>query len=154
MGKVLLAAAAYLVVVAMLSRGPLGAIRILGPRVHQVLDLVLVAGLVVSPIIVARAVSHADLDTAGIIIVEALAVVLLRMATRTHYVRVPVPVPGGGIGTAKPQTEPPTTTAGGATGAPAARLSPEPVESGDGASPGAAKPPTTTAGGGAGAPPD
>jgi hypothetical protein len=143
MGKVLLAAAAYLVVVAMLSRGPLGAIRILGPRLHQVLDLVLVAGLVVSPIIVARAVSHADLDTAGIIIVEALAVVLLRMATRTHYVRVPVPVPGGGIGTAKPQTEPPPTTAAGATGAPAARPSPEPVESGDGASPGAAKPPTT-----------
>ncbi|HWC39735.1 MAG TPA: hypothetical protein VG476_14450, partial [Acidimicrobiales bacterium] len=111
MAKVLLAAAAYLVAVAVLSRGPLGALRILGPRAHQVLDFVLVAGLVVSPIIVGRVVSHADLDTAGIIIVEALAVVLLRMATRTYYVPVPRPVaaPTGErpVPKATPQTEPP-----------------------------------------------
>jgi hypothetical protein len=139
MGKVLLATAAYLVALAMLSRGPLGAIRILGPRLHRVLDLVLVAGLVASPIIVARAVSHADLDTTGIIIVEALAVVLLRMATRTHYVPVPRPAVAGGppARVAKPppvvSAAPPvtakaeTTTAGG----------------GDAAPPGAAEPATT-----------
>jgi hypothetical protein len=122
MGKVLLATAAYLVALAILSRGPLGAIRILGPRLHQVLDIVLVAALVVSPVIAARAVSHADLDTAGIIVVEALAIVLLRMATRTYYVPVPTPVPAGMGGAPPRAAEPPTgptpTTAGGGAGAP------------------------------------
>jgi hypothetical protein len=136
MGKVLLATAAYLVALAMLSRGPLGAIRILGPRLHRVLDLVLVAGLVASPIIVARAVSHADLDTTGIIIVEALAIVLLRMATRTHYVPVPRPaVAGGPAGVAKPPAvvsaappvtaKPETTTAGGGDAGPPGAAEPQ-----------------------------
>jgi hypothetical protein len=80
MGQVLLAAAAYLLVLAMLSRGPLGLVRILGPRVHQAFDLALVAGLAVSPIIV-----RGDLDIAGVIVAEALAIVLLRVALRTHY---------------------------------------------------------------------
>ena len=84
MGKVLLAAAAYLVVVAILSRGPLGLVRLLGPRLHQALDLVLVVGLAVSPIF-----ARSDLDVAGVIIAEALAVVLLRLAFRTRYVPAP-----------------------------------------------------------------
>jgi hypothetical protein len=84
MGKVLLAAAAYLVVVAILSRGPLGLVRLLGPRLHQALDLVLVVGLAVSPIF-----ARSDLDVAGVIIAEALAIVLLRLAFRTRYVPAP-----------------------------------------------------------------
>ena len=150
MGKVLLAAAAYLVAVAMLSRGPLGAIRIVGPRLHQVLDLVLVAALVVSPIIVTRVVSHADLDTAGIIIIEALAIVLLRMATRTHYVPLPRPVVAAkpppavrrddGDDTPPTPAKPAATAAGGGDGAPSEAATPH------------TEPQTATAGGGAGDP--
>jgi hypothetical protein len=81
MGKVLLAASAYLVAVALLSRGPLGLARIIGPRLHRALDLVLVVGLVVSPVI-----ARNDLDVAGAIVAEALAIVLLRLALRTRYV--------------------------------------------------------------------
>ncbi|HWC39352.1 MAG TPA: hypothetical protein VG476_12520, partial [Acidimicrobiales bacterium] len=66
--------------------GPLGAIRVLGPRLHQALDLVLVVGLVLSPI-----VARSNLDVAGVIVAEALAVVLLRLAFRTRYVPAPVP---------------------------------------------------------------
>jgi hypothetical protein len=87
MGKVLLAAAAYLVVLAMLSRGPLGPVRLLGPRLHRALDLVLVIGLAVSPIFV-----RSNLDVAGVIVAEALAIVLLRLALRTHYVPAPAAV--------------------------------------------------------------
>jgi hypothetical protein len=81
MGKVLLAAAAYLVAAAVLSRGPLGLVHIVGPRLHQALDLVLVVGLAVSPVI-----ARDNLDVAGVIVAEALAIVLLRLAFRTRYV--------------------------------------------------------------------
>jgi hypothetical protein len=87
MGKVLLAASAYLVAVALLSRGPLGLARVIGPRLHQALDLVLVVGLVVSPVI-----ARNDLDVAGVIVAEALAIVLLRLAIRTRYVPAAAPV--------------------------------------------------------------
>ena len=108
MGKVILAAAAYLVAVAVLSRGPLGAIRVLGPRLHQALDLVLVGALVASPLIVVLILGRSDLDTAGIIVAEALAVVLLRMAFRTRYVPAPVPaVAAAGTKAAPVEAEPP-----------------------------------------------
>jgi hypothetical protein len=87
MGKVLLAASAYLVAVAVLSRGPLGLARVIGPRLHQALDLVLVVGLVVSPV-----VARNDLDVAGVIVAEALAIVLLRLAIRTRYLPAAAPV--------------------------------------------------------------
>jgi hypothetical protein len=151
MGKVLLAAAAYLVAAAVLSRGPLGLAHIVGPRLHQALDLVLVVGLAVSPVI-----ARDDLDVAGVIVAEALAIVLLRLAFRTRYVpagptvrtvnaaaqpgevagepgRSAVSDEGGGAG-------PPA----GAANAAAARPSPEPGEGGDGATAPAAKPPATS----------
>jgi hypothetical protein len=167
MGKVLLAAAAYLVTVAIVSRGPLGLVRLVGPRLHQVLDLVLVVGLVVSPIF-----ARSDLDVTGVIIAEALAVVLLRLALRTRYVPAPGAIAavaarsralatdagrsaraeeiqdralaasdeGGAeapLSAAKPQR---TATAGDGDGVPAARPSPESEEGGDGAPLGAAEP--------------
>jgi hypothetical protein len=176
MGKVLLAASAYLVAVALLSRGPLGLARIIGPRLHRALDLALVVGLVVSPVI-----ARSDLDVAGVIVAEALAIVLLRLAVRTRYVPAAAPVgkvraparagavarepgrstvseAGGGVATpAEPveppdeppgAAEPPATTTGGEDGAPA-----DWEEGGDGVPPGAAKPPANTAGGGDGPPP-
>ncbi len=163
MGQVLLAAAAYLVTVALLSRGPLGLVHIVAPRLHQALDLVLVIGLAVSPII-----ARNDLDMAGVIVAEALAIVLLRVAVRTRYVpattpavtgapatqaraaaREPGPSPvweGSGArtpagATTPPATTPPATTAGGGDGAPATPRSPEPAEGEDGARSEAATPP-------------
>jgi hypothetical protein len=123
MGKVLLAASAYLVAVALLSRGPLGLVRIVGPRLHQALDLVLVVGLAISPVY-----ARSDLDWAGVIVAEALAVVLLRLAIRTRY--VPAAAAGGPVAS--------TSQAG----APAAKPG-RSAGGGDGAPPGAAKPPAT-----------
>jgi hypothetical protein len=135
MGKVLLAAAAYLVVLAMLSRGPLGAIRILGPRLHRALDLVLVVGLAVSPIIV-----RSNIDVAGVIVAEALAIVVLRLAFRTHYLPAPVPARIAGA-TSRPaapmEADPPRARVAEADGSPP----PATPGGGDGAPPGAAKPP-------------
>jgi hypothetical protein len=150
MGKVLLAAAAYLVALAMFSRGPLGAVRILGPRLHQVFDLVLVAGLVVSPLVVQRAVAGADLDTAGIVIVEALAIVLLRMSTRTHYVPARPPALAAASSGERPPLPAPADT--GAAPAPSESPPPSRVDSGDAVAPAAAEQQPTTSGGGAGAP--
>jgi hypothetical protein len=140
MGKVLLAAAAYLVGVALLSRGPLGLVHIVGPRLHQALDLVLVIGLVVSPIF-----ARSDIDVAGVILAEALAIVLLRLALRTRYVPAPA-----AIEAVAARSRALATDAGRSARAdesrdraPAARPSREPAEGGGGAPPGAAKPQTT-----------
>jgi hypothetical protein len=80
MGKALFAAAAYLMAMALFSQGPLGLVRVIGPRLHRALDLVLVVGLAVSPVFV-----RGDLDVSGVIVVEALAIVGLRLACRTQY---------------------------------------------------------------------
>ena len=142
MGKVLLAAAAYLVALAMLSRGPLGLVHMLGPRRHQALDLVLVVGLAASPVIVLLVRPGSDLDTAGIIVAEALAIVLLRLAFRTCYVRTPVPAPAGS-GYAPPVEVELTAlaTAGGGDG-PADRGASGAAEGGDEAPPEEAEPQT------------
>jgi hypothetical protein len=152
MGKVLLAAAAYLVAAAVLSRGPLGLAHIVGPRLHQALDLVLVVGLAVSPVI-----ARDNLDVAGVIVAEALAIVLLRLAFRTRYVPAAATVRtvnAAAAQAAEVAGEPGRSTvseeAAGAgpparaANAPAARPSPEPAEGADGAPPPAAKPPATS----------
>jgi hypothetical protein len=152
MGKVLLAAAAYLVAAAVLSRGPLGLAHIVGPRLHQALDLVLVVGLAVSPVI-----ARDNLDVAGVIVAEALAIVLLRLAFRTRYVpaaatvrTVKAAAAQAGEVAGEPGRSTVSEEAAGA-GPPAraanasdARPSPEPVEGADGAPPPAAKPPATS----------
>lgn len=131
MGKVLLAASAYLVAVALLSRGPLGLARVIGPRLHQALDLVLVVGLVVSPVI-----ARNDLDVAGVIVAEALAIVLLRLAIRTRYVPAAAPVrtvraaARAGAVAREPGRAVVSSEEGGGAGAPAEPIEPtEPVES-------------------------
>jgi hypothetical protein len=149
MGKVLLAAAAYLVAAAVLSRGPLGLVHIVGPRLHQALDLVLVAGLALSPVI-----ARNDLDVAGVIVAEALAIVLLRLALRTRYVPSAAPVGtmralAHAAGAAAREPGRSTVSEGDVSaGTPAATAEPP----GAAAEGGTAEPPATTAGGGVGAP--
>ncbi|HEY3702928.1 MAG TPA: hypothetical protein VGL32_11780 [Acidimicrobiales bacterium] len=151
MGKVLLAAAAYLVAMALLSRGPLGLVHIVGPRLHQALDLVLVVGLAVSPVI-----ARDDLDVAGVIVAEALAIVLLRLAFRTRYLpaaatlrRVNAAAAQAGEVAGEPGRPSVSEEGGGAepragaANAPAARPSPEQAEGGDAAPLPAAEPPAT-----------
>lgn len=99
MGMALVAAGAYLLVVALFSKGTLGLVRVIGPRLHQALDLLLVVGLVLSPVFARR-----NLDFVGVIIAEAAAIVLLRLATRTRYVAAPA-------GAAPARSAPPPTRA-------------------------------------------
>lgn len=87
----LLAAAGTMVAIAVVTDGPVGALRLLGPRAHQWADVALVVGLAVSPLAVSG-----HLDTLAIVVAEAAAVVLLRMATLTRY-RPGVPAAGGGL---------------------------------------------------------
>lgn len=87
----LLAAAGAMVAIAVLTDGPVGALRVLGPRAHQCADVGLMVGLAVSPLAVSG-----HLDTLAIIVAEAAAVILLRMATLTRY-RPSVGTPGGGL---------------------------------------------------------
>lgn len=145
MGKVLLAAAAYLVVVALVSRGPLGLVRILGPRLHQTLDLVLIVGLVISPVF-----ARSDIDVAGVILAEALAIVLLRLALRTRYVPAPAAIAAVAARSRALATDPSRSAPAEETRdrAPAAS-----DDGGGGAPPATAKPQTATAGGGDGASP-
>ncbi|HEY2429199.1 MAG TPA: hypothetical protein VGI06_09735 [Acidimicrobiales bacterium] len=161
MGKVLLAAAAYLVAMALLSRGPLGLVHIVGPRLHQGLDLVLVIGLAVSPVI-----ARNDLDVAGVIVAEALAIILLRLAFRTRYVpaaaavgtggaaaravpasrepgRSPVSEGSGSAGPPGEAAQSPAASAGDGAAAPSARRSPRTAEGGNGSPSGPAAPPAT-----------
>ncbi|MHB1486822.1 MAG: hypothetical protein ACYCZM_04620 [Acidimicrobiales bacterium] len=70
-----------------ITKGPLGATRLIGPRFHLVLDIVLATGLALSPLI-----ARSGVDAAGIITVEAAAVLLARMSLLTrHTPRVKTP---------------------------------------------------------------
>ena len=105
--------------------------------------LVLVVGLAASPVIVLLVRPGSDLDTAGIIVAEALAIVLLRLAFRTCYVRAPVPAPAGS-GHAPPVEVELTAlaTAGGGDGASGDRGASGGAEGGDEAPPEEAEPET------------
>ena len=106
MGRAILAAAAYLMALALFSQGPLGLVRVLGPRLHRALDLVLVVGLAISPVF-----ARGDLDVSGVIVVEALAIVGLRLALRTQYVPAAALVPATAAA-AEPPTARPAAEAG------------------------------------------
>jgi hypothetical protein len=82
MAGLALAGAAALGLLALLTHGPLGISELVGRRLHHTVDLVLVAFLAVSPLI-----AHSHLDVSGVILVEAAAVVLLRVSLGTVYER-------------------------------------------------------------------
>ena len=69
---------------AFVSKGPLGALRIIPRRLHVYLDLVLAAGFAVSPLLYLH-----DLQIVPIILSEAIAVLLVRMSLTTEIVPRP-----------------------------------------------------------------
>lgn len=83
---VLVASGAALAVLNACTRGPLGAIRLLGRRAHHAGDLLIIAVLALSPLLALR-----DLHLAGVIVAEVVALVLLRIEHTTRYLD-PVPV--------------------------------------------------------------
>ncbi len=80
METALLAGAGAMVAVGLLTDGPIGALRLLGPRAHQVADVGLAVGLAASPLAV-----PGHLDPLAIVTAEAVAGLYLRMATLTRY---------------------------------------------------------------------
>lgn len=69
---------------ALLTKGPLAAVRFLPKRVHLYLDLVLAVGFAFSP-----ALSPHNLQVVPIILCEAVAVLLVRMSITTQIVPPP-----------------------------------------------------------------
>ncbi len=73
---------------ALCSRGPLGLVRVVGRRAHQVIDLAILAGLAALPVLVA---SGRSVTSALVAEVGAVALARLDWATRyaapsTHHV--------------------------------------------------------------------
>lgn len=109
METALLVAAGAMIATEVLTDGPAGAVRLLGPRAHQVVDLALVVGLALSPLAV-----PGHLDTLGIVVAEAAAVVLARMVTITRYRgRVSGPPAGPDGWDVRGGLSPPGQTSGG-----------------------------------------
>lgn len=86
---VLLASGGVLAVLAAFTKGSLGAIHLIGKRLHVLLDLVVAAGLFAAPVYF---LPH--LPVIPIVISEAVAVVLVRMSFTTELVPPPRPQPG------------------------------------------------------------
>jgi hypothetical protein len=63
-----------------LTKGPAGLVRILGRRVHAVLDVLLAVGMGISPLLV-----YHHLDWVAVGFTEAVVLVQLRLATWTAY---------------------------------------------------------------------
>jgi hypothetical protein len=124
MGRAILAAAAYLIALALFSQGPLGLVRVIGPRLHRALDLVLVVGLAISPVFV-----RGDLDVSGVIVVETLAIVGLRLTLRTQYVPAPAALAPAPAAAAKPPAARPAAEAGVADETESADPAPAPARS-------------------------
>lgn len=80
MSTLALVGAIALAALPFLSAGPLGVSDLVSRRVHHGLDLVLVAFLAASPVI-----AWGHLDVAGVVTVEAAALVLLRVSLATSY---------------------------------------------------------------------
>ena len=83
---VLVVAGAVVGVFALVTKGPLAALRIIPRRLHVYLDLVLAAGFAVSPLLYMR-----DLQIIAIVLSEAVAVLLVRMSLTTEIVPRPRP---------------------------------------------------------------
>ena len=78
---VLLLAGAVVGAFALVSNGPLAAVRIVPRRLHLYLDLVVAAGFALSPLLYMH-----DLQVIPIVLSEAVAVVLVRMSLTTEIV--------------------------------------------------------------------
>jgi hypothetical protein len=76
----LLGAGAVLGVLALTARGPLGLIRICGPRLHASLDVIAGVLLALSPL-----VPHLRPGVVGIVAVEIVALAWLRVTMLTRY---------------------------------------------------------------------
>ncbi len=85
---VLLSAGCALIALAALSTGTLGAVRVLGRGVHHALDVVLIGGLVLSPLAM---LSHPN--GLAIALAESVAVLLVRIERWTNYRDPAKPVP-------------------------------------------------------------
>jgi hypothetical protein len=81
--SLLVIAAVCLALSALTARGPLGIARVCAPRVHALLDGVLAVALAAAPILPAL---RPGLE--GTVVVEIVAVGLVRVSTLTRYVRV------------------------------------------------------------------
>ncbi|MGH9062679.1 MAG: hypothetical protein ACRD0L_01645, partial [Acidimicrobiales bacterium] len=110
MGPVELASAGVVAALAAVTRGPLGALRTLPPSSHRVLDWVVGAALALSPLV---ALHH--LSVVGVVVEEAAAVVLWRLAFLGHR---PVRASVAGSGPAWPAAGPPVAVAAGTTRGP------------------------------------
>jgi len=82
----LLAAAAAFAILALTARGPLGVARLVGPRLHAVLDVAVALAIAAAP-----AVPALRPDASGIIVVEVAALAWVRLATLTRYGKAPAP---------------------------------------------------------------
>lgn len=80
MAKVLLGGATTMAALAVLSKGPLGALRLLPPVLHRGADWALAAGLAVSPLVVRH-----HLDPFGLLAVELAAGAQAWLAVTTRY---------------------------------------------------------------------
>ena len=78
----LLAAAGAFALLAITARGPLGIIRLCGPRLHGALDIAVAVALAAAPILPALRP-----DATGILVVEVAALAWIRLATLTPYTR-------------------------------------------------------------------
>jgi hypothetical protein len=112
----LLVAAGAFVVLAVTARGPLGLVRICGPRLHATLDIVVALAVAAAPILPALRP-----DITGILVVEVAALAWVRLATLTRYTRVPsgssatidtvpAPLPTGQGPPVEPTVPPPPAT--------------------------------------------
>ncbi len=89
----LVAGAIAFAALAVTARGPLGLIRVCGPRLHATLDVVVALVLVLAP-----ALPALRPDAAGIVVVEVAALAWLRLATLTRYRRPAADSAGPGRG--------------------------------------------------------
>jgi hypothetical protein len=89
----LLAAAGAFALLAITARGPLGIVRLCGPRLHGVLDIAVALAVAAAPILPAFRP-----DPTGILVVEVAALAWVRLATLTRYTRpAPGSLPGPGV---------------------------------------------------------
>jgi hypothetical protein len=111
-----------LILLSAFTRGPLGAARLIGRRLHHVLDLVVVGVLAISPL---ASLHHPNVG--AIAVAESVAVLLVRIERGTNYgvaappARAALSVPAGAV----PATAlPPSRPALGGMGAKPAPLDP------------------------------